>query len=127
MSENRFFTILGVFAAVITLIAFYLHHISSIKPYMAMSMTYIFVLIILNIFYFYKAKILSNASDDQGYIRLTISNLMVKFFITIGIAVGFYIYYNKPRGTFIFPYLFIYLAFTIFETWMLNKQAIMRK
>jgi hypothetical protein len=82
---------------------------------------------ILTFLVYFLAGYYSKLSDDQKYIKLVFLNVGIKFLATILIPVVYFFMFKKPDGLFIVPFLFVYLLFTIYETWMLNKMALMRK
>ncbi len=83
--------------------------------------------IVLNIVVFNLARHYSNHSLDKKYLVLIYSNLASKFIIVLSIPIAFYFYYDKPPGSFILPFLLIYIVFTVYETWVLDRMAVMRK
>jgi hypothetical protein len=85
------------------------------------------VLNIFNVIIFYIAKYYSRLSADKKFMNLIFSNFLLKLVIVIGIPVVYYLLNKPTESWFIVPFVVIYLVFTIFETWHLNKGAIMRK
>jgi hypothetical protein len=127
MSDSKFFSSLLAVTTFVGLVVMYLHGNPKFQPYMLMSICGMTVFILLNVAVYYLAKNYSNKSLDQKYMGLIYRNLAMKFVIAITIPIGFYYHYQQPAGSFILPFLFIYISYTIYETWMLNKMAVMRR
>lgn len=127
MNDNAFFSSLLVVSAFVGLVVMYLHSNPKFQPFMLMSIFGMTIFIMLNVAVYYLAKYYSSKSMDQKYLGLIYRNLVLKFIIALTIPIGFYYYYQKPAGSFILPFLFIYIVYTVYETWMLNKMAIMRR
>ncbi len=127
MQTSKFFTTLLFVTAFVSLTIFFMDGQAQFHPYKLMSIAAIVTFFLLNIGVYFIAKTLSNKSLDKAYTMLVYFNVMIKFALGIGIPVFFYYYYNKPEGNFIVPFLLIYVVFTIYETWMLDKMAVMRR
>ena len=82
---------------------------------------------LLNVFFYHLAAYLSKHSMDQAYLMMTWLNFLCKVLIALGLPVIFYFKYHLTGAAFIVPFLCVYVAFTVFETWVLNKLAIMRR
>lgn len=127
MTGSKFFTSLLAVTAFVAIVVMYMHSSPKFQPYTLMSIFGMVVFILLNIAVFYLANYYSQKSLDTQYLTLIYKNLVMKFIIALTIPILFYFYYSKPPGAFILPFLFIYIVYTIFETWILNKMAVMRK
>ena len=86
----------------------------------------IVVFAILNIIFYILAAYLSERSDDKNFLNLIMLNFITKFLVVLVIPL---VYYEKAKpnsSNFIIPYILIYVVFTAFETWFLNKKIRMR-
>jgi hypothetical protein len=127
MRESNFFGSLSGVTIALAAVLFFIHSNQKFAPFVDMSITGLIVFFILNIAIFYFARYCSTRSYDKLYMNLIYINLLFKFIITIIIPVIFYFKYGKPSGPFVLPFLIIYITYTVYETWMLNKMAVMRK
>jgi F0F1-type ATP synthase assembly protein I len=127
VQRNSFFLSLALFVLLLSALIYFIHTIDIYKPYSGLSFTAIGILTLLNIVFYFLAYYFSKHSADQRYLLMVYANMGIKFILIIGLAVAFYFYYHKPNGNFVVPYLIVYITFTIYETWMLNKMAVMRK
>ncbi len=127
MKVQKFYTALLFVSILITMILLGLHSNTQLRPYTMLSIVGMATFILLNIAVYHLAKHYSDQSLDKKYMALIYQNLALKFVIALSIPIAFYFFYDKPNGGFILPFLVIYIAYTIFETWVLNKMAIMRK
>lgn len=63
---------------------------------------------------------------DRKYIGMIYMSVLTKLIIAVSLPVAYYLMNNKPNGSFVFPFIIIYVIFTVFETYVLNKMAVMR-
>ncbi len=96
------------------------------EPYANLYWLSIGLFTIYNIVVFIIAKYFSKNSNDKGYFVLIFLNLLLKLFFVIGIPILYFLEVKPNDNRFIIPYVSIYIVFTIFETWYLNRSAIMR-
>jgi CDP-diglyceride synthetase len=127
MREGTFYTSLLVVSSLVGTVVALLHSNIKFRPYALLSIAGMTTFIVLNIAVYHLARYYSAHSLDKKYMALIYGNLASKFVIALSIPITFYFYYGKPPGAFILPFLLIYIVYTVYETWMLNKMAIMRK
>ncbi|MFN8337664.1 MAG: hypothetical protein U0T36_01475 [Saprospiraceae bacterium] len=77
----------------------------------------------LSIGLYYFLSISVRSPNKQMFISVTIANTLIKIVCSIGLLFAYKKVNNPPDGNFIFPFLAIYLVFTIFETWFMVKMA----
>jgi hypothetical protein len=77
------------------------------------------------VFYNYAKKFSAN-SQDQKYIGMVYLSVLTKLIIAVALPILYYYTNNKPAGSFVFPFIIIYVIFTVFETYVLNRMAVMR-
>lgn len=126
MRELNFYIVLLVLNAVIVT-GLYQMRASAYGEYLDLSFYALFVLNVFNVLMFYRARYLSSHSDDKRYMRLIFANFILKLLLIIGMPVVYVLLTRPEENHFIIPFIIIYLVFTIFETWFLNRSAIMRK
>lgn len=127
MRENKFYIALSVIVFSLYLVIYFIHQLQQFSPYFSISMTSLVAFTVFNIIVYHLAKIYSKQSSDKKYLGLIYMNFLAKLILVLIITVAFYFYYKEPPGFFVLPFLLIYIVFTTFETWVLNKMAIMRK
>ncbi len=103
------------------------HSIIKYARYIDLSIIGLATLTIFNIIVYLLARQFSKKSNDKRYMHLIFINFLAKLIIVIGIPTIYYLVTNPQENYFIIPFVGIYLVFTIFETWYLNKSAIMRR
>lgn len=127
MRENKFYITLSAIVLILYLVLYLMHQLKQFSPYFLISMTSLGVFTAFNIIVYNLAKVYSKQSSDKKYLGLIYMNFLAKLILVLIITVVFYFYYKKPPGFFVLPFILIYIVFTTFETWVLNKMAIMRK
>ncbi len=127
MAPKIFYSFLIGISFLLAVLLWVVDIVLEIPVYSEMSYAAIFFLFLFNVFVFQKAKHYSENSDDKRYLGLIFANFLVKIVLVVGIPIV-YVLLKKPQESwFIVPYIVIYIIFTIFETWYLNKGAIMRR
>jgi hypothetical protein len=126
-SDHLFIKSFTVLIASLLVSLYIIHSRSDFSAYINLSIVGVVVYSLFTLFIYKLARIYTQHSMDKKYAELIYLNTFVKFVITIIIPVIYYFIYNKPPGFFILPFLLIYIFFTIYSTWLLNKMAVMRK
>ncbi len=80
-----------------------------------------FTILSIGLYYFLNLSVRS--PNKQMFISVTIANTLIKMVCSIGLLFAYKKMNNPADGNFIFPFLAIYLVFTIFETWFMVKMA----
>lgn len=80
-----------------------------------------FTILSIGLYYFLSLSVRS--PNKQMFISVTIANTLIKMTCSIGLLFAYKKMSNPADGNFIFPFLVIYLVFTIFETWFMVKMA----
>lgn len=93
----------------------------------ALAVTGLAAFVVLNIAFYHLAAYLSKHSMDKAYLLMTWLNFLCKVLLALGLPAIFYFKYRLTGAGFIVPFLCIYISFTVFETWVLNKMALMRR
>ncbi len=96
---------------------------AELRPYLDIAQIAIPAFSVLCINVFFITKYLDSGPNKSGLLRVVIINVLVKFFLAIVIVA----YYQKINdimdGKFVLPFIIIYIAFTVFETYFMSKQA----
>ena len=127
MTESKFYSSLSLLIICLTALSLYMHSFPSQRPYSMLSYTAIFGFSILNVVFFHIAKFYSDTSADKKFLNLVYVNFISKFILAIAIPLYYFLKYNRPQGNFVLPFIVIYICFTIFETRVLYKMAVIRK
>jgi F0F1-type ATP synthase assembly protein I len=127
INDKTFLSTFGAVLLLVSIVIAYLHQLPQFSPFTLLSIAGITVYSLLTLLAYFLAKYYRANSMDTKYANFVYLNTSIKFLVTIILPVGFYFFYNKPRGPFILPFLLIYIVFTIYSTWLLNKMAVMRK
>lgn len=127
MNKTRF--LIYIFGLNLLLILFLLLFIKDSRYALHMNFywTTLSALTSYNIIIFFIANYLSKKSEDKKFLRLIFINLFLKFLVVLSIPIVYFLFYHPEDNLFIIPYVAIYIVFAIFETWCLNKSAVMRR
>ena len=126
MRGSTFFLILLLVNVLCLLCLYLLTFLPTYVRYLDLPLGGLLVFNLFNLIIYFVARRLSNKSDDHGYMRLVFMNFIIKLIIVIGMPLGYYFVKSPEESLFVVPFVLIYVLFTIFETWYLNKGAIMR-
>lgn len=124
--ELRQFTVaLAIFAAFNVLGVLYLERLNpDYSPQLSIVLIGFFT--VLNQIVFMLAKRYSDQSNDKKYLGLVFKNFLLKLLVVVAIPF-IYIKTGGEKNSFIIPYTLVYVSFTIFETYYLNKTAVIRR
>ena len=127
MSKTKFLT--NIFGLNLLLICFLLLLTKGSRYGLHMNFywTTLSVFTSYNIIIFFLANYLSRKSEDKKFLRLIFINLLLKFIVVLSLPLIYFLIYYPEDNLFIIPYIAIYIVFAIFETWCLNKSAVMRR
>lgn len=103
----------------------YNHH--PLEAGKALAVTGLLAFAVLNVGFYHLAAYLSKHSMDKAYLLMTWLNFLFKVILALGLPAVFYFKYQLTGAGFIVPFLCVYVAFTVFETWVLHQMAIMRR
>lgn len=126
MSESKFFKSFLASALALTILIIYINQNSYYHKYQDLSYIGLAVFSIYTIIVYYIAKVFSEKSWNTKFIKLIYINFLIKLIITIIIPLSYYYLKGQPTGNFVLPFLIIYIVFTIYSTWMLNKMVVLR-
>jgi hypothetical protein len=81
------------------------------------------VFVVFSIVVYLLAIRLQKMENKMPFMNLIIVNMMMKFLIAGALVLWYYTSYAPYGGTFVIPFIIIYVCFTIFETYFLDKIA----
>lgn len=126
MSTNKFFVLLSLLCIFSFIGVFFIQGSTELSGHMLLSYLGIAGFSFHNILFFYLAQIYSAKSMDRKYIGMIYMSVLTKLIIAVSLPVAYYLFHDRPNGSFVFPFIIIYIIFTVFETYVLNKMAVMR-
>lgn len=127
MRTSNFLFYLFITIVVNVLLLYPIHRSPRYSDYLDLSIFSIAFFSLYNLVIFFLSHIFQDRSNDARYISLIYLNFIIKLVTVIGIPVAYF--YIKAGGAknFVIPFLLIYVTFTIFETYYLNKNIRMRR
>ena len=127
MNANKFFFSLAILCVITFLGVFFIQGSNNdLSKHLILSYLGITGFAIHNIIFFYVAQIYSSKSMDRKYIGMVYMSVLTKLIFAISLPVAYYLLNSQPQGFFVMPFIIIYIVFTVFETYVLNKMAVMR-
>lgn len=122
MNVQRFFMLLlltNVVSAIILLLLMQ----TTLRPYTSIGWLAMMTFSILSIIVFFLIDRVSQAKKKTLFIQIILANMMAKFACSVLIAGMYYVKMNPTDGVFILPFIIVYIVFTVFETYYMDKQA----
>lgn len=123
MIRSQFFKSLFITLALLVLVLVPIHLIKGIKPFIDLSTILIIFFVLLSVTVYLVGERFSTTKNKYLYNQLIILNFVAKLGLSIGIMVVYDRINNPESNLFIVPFGIIYLAFTIFETIFMTRQA----
>ena len=91
--------------------------------YIDLSVIGTVVFFVMSLLLFFFLNISLKSTNKQLFLSITLANMLVKMVTTIAILLIYRKFSAPPDNKFVFPFLIIYISFTIFETWFMVKLA----
>lgn len=123
MSKSKFFQLLFVTVGSLSLILYFLSLNEKINEYIDIAYYAIPSFTLLCVGVFFLTEFLERQPNKSMLLNLVIINVMFKFLIAIGVVVIYHKHKQPEDGIFVLPFILIYVAFTIFETYFMSLQA----
>lgn len=127
MRASLFLLVLFIINVFLAIGLWQIHTTDRYAAYLDLSLIGVISLNVYNLAIFFLARHYSRTSNDKKYMHLIFSNFLAKLIIVMGIPTIYYFIKDPTENFFVIPFVVIYLIFTIFETWYLNRSAIMRE
>lgn len=80
----------------------------------------ILIFLTLNTFVFLLAAKFSENNDEKKFLALAYINFIFKLILVVAIPLYYRSVYTPAESNYIIPYIVIYAAFTVLETWFLS-------
>ena len=124
MTQRQFWTGLIVTTVITLALIFGLHMlIPSLKSYQSLSILSFIAFILFCILAYYIGLSSAQSENKYAFSRFSLLVIMLKMLICLLIIFGYYKLGNPVDKFFVIPFLVIYLTYTIFEVYFLNKLA----
>ncbi len=123
MSLSRFFILFAITLFVVFGLLYLLSLTDKMGYYIDISYYAVPAFSLLSIVIYFLTIFLERKPEKQGLLNIVIINVMLKFFLS-ALVIGLYYEMKEPDdGIFVVPFIVVYVAFTIFETYFMNEQA----
>lgn len=123
MNLKRFIQEFIIFLIVLSLILFGLHKHHLFSAHTILSIWSLIGFTIMTILIFALGQNFSRSKNKYLYNNLIVMNFLLKLMVSILVVYVFVKQYDPEGKLYLIPFVIIYLAFTIFETYFMMKQA----
>jgi hypothetical protein len=93
------------------------------QKYIDLSLIGSLIFVIMSFLLFFFLKLSLQSSNKQLFLSVTLANMLAKMVLSIVFLLIYRKLNTPPDNKFIFPFLIVYIYFTIFETWFMVKLA----
>jgi hypothetical protein len=122
MSTNRFFILLSTVSLGVSLMSLLLGQIfATFQQYGSVTWWSLGIFIPLSIAMFFGGKIAAKSVDKYIFSNLIMPFTFLKMFLSVAGLVVYKKIYHPETKFFLLPFFFVYLIFTIFETFFMVK------
>jgi len=123
MNLSRFFILFGITLAGVFGLLYLLSLTDKMGYYIDISYYAVPAFSLLSIVIYFSTIFLEGKSEKKGLLNIVIINVMLKFLLS-ALVIGLYYDMKEPEdGIFVVPFIVVYVAFTIFETYFMSEQA----
>lgn len=123
MNLSRFFILFGITLIGVSGLLYLLSLTDKMGYYIDISYYAVPAFSILSVVIYFLTIFLERKPEKQGLLNIVIINVMLKFLLS-ALVIGIYYDMKEPDdGIFVVPFIVVYVAFTIFETYFMSEQA----
>ena len=123
MNLSRFFILFGITLIGVFGLLYLLSLTDKMGYYIDISYYAVPAFSLLSLVIYFLTIFLERSPNKQGLLNIVIINVLLKFFIS-ALIIGLYYNMKEPEdGIFVVPFIIVYVAFTIFETYFMSEQA----
>jgi membrane protease YdiL (CAAX protease family) len=123
MNLSRFFILFGITLFVVSGLLYLLSLTDKMGYYIDISYYAVPAFSLLSIVIYFLTIFLERKPEKRGLLNIVFINVMLKFLLSV-LVIGLYYQMKEPDdGIFVVPFIVVYVAFTIFETYFMNEQA----
>lgn len=123
MNLRRFIQEFVVFILSLSLILFGLHQHHLFSEHSLLSIWSMLGFTLMTILIFSLGQNFSRSKNKYLYNNLIVMNFLLKLMVSILVVYLFVKQYDPEGKLYLIPFVLIYLAFTVFETYFMMKQA----
>ncbi len=123
MSKNKFLRYLIGITLALVVFALLFHGRGEIGKFTDFSLYAITAFFMLSYLMFYLGTKAAKSQNKYTFNNIIVGNMILKMFMCVVIVLVYKNIYEIQSRAFLFPFLIIYLSYTIFETYFLTKLA----
>lgn len=121
MTLPQFNKQLGILTLVLIGVSVSLSYFQPFEDTLGLSISTILFFAILTIVLFFLGNATSNSSNKNHFLVVAMSSIFVKLVLTLLILFTYQAFFAPVSRSHLFLFIIIYLAYTIFETYLLMK------
>ena len=121
MSQRSFYTSLVLVSLFSAIVVFLLTLLPALQSSRAFSLFSILVFIWLSIAMYRYGIISAKSEDRNAFTSVVMGFIVAKMLLCLGLIIAYIQVIQPPTRFFIYPFLIIYLIYTIFETFFMMK------
>lgn len=116
---------IGLIVTLVVLIPIltFMLQIPDLKPYLDLSVFSVGMFILMSIILYLILRRSVLRQNHRLFLSVTMVNLLAKMVLTIVILLVYQLVAHTADTKFVWPFLVIYVSFTIFETWFMSDMA----
>lgn len=123
MNKTKFFQLLFLTIGILAVVLYFMSFNKKILEYIDIAYYAIPSFTLLSLLIYFLTEHLEKQDNKAMLLNLVIINVMFKFLIAIGVVIIYHKTRSPQDGIFVLPFIIIYVAFTIFETYFMSVQA----
>ncbi len=121
MTLKSFLSSLGIISISTAVILYFLNTMTVFEESAAFTWGVLLFFIALSIGIYFSGKNLSTSKDQNAYTRMILGFMMLKMMLCILMVLAYYKLANPTGKTFIIPFFFIYITYTVFEVVLMSR------
>lgn len=127
MTQRNFYIQLGLVSVGLILLLLVLHQLASLQGFLGFSLIMVAFFIVFSIIMYFVGTRAVNGENKYAFINAVIGFIMGKLFFC-AIIIFIYTQLVQPSSNnFLFPFMLIYITYTIFEVYFLSKVSNAKK
>lgn len=123
MNISKFLILFGVTLVIIAGLLYMMSFNDKMFMYLDVSFYAIPAFSLLSIGVFFATVLLDRNPEKSIILNIVFLNVMLKILITAAVIAYYYNFKQPDDGIFVVPFIVVYVAFTIFETYFMSEQA----
>jgi len=127
MQFKPFFLQLCILTLLLSIALFFLHKLSLFHEYADLSVSGIFCFFILTLFIYFLGNRASNSPNKFLFTYMSLLIIFFKLAFSLMLILVYKKVFDPPTKYFIVPFILIYVCYTIFEVYFMDKLARIKK